>query len=240
MFRNPFNRRKPWCTGHRGIPVKAPENTIKGFMEAQKLGADGIELDVRLTKDRKVVVIHDAEIDRTSNGTGRVRDYTLEELKQFDFGEGEKIPTLDEVLNTIDPNIIVNIEIKEPDMVKEVIEIIRRNNAQDRVLISSFIQPILLLIKKQEPRIKTGVLFGFRPINIPRIALESGSEFLNPYYEFVDKTFVEEAHKAGIGVLVWTVDKEEDIRRMIEAGVDGIITNNVEACICIRKQLLGF
>lgn len=99
-------RRKPLCIAHRGAFVEAPENTLKSFKLAMEMGADMIELDVRLTKDRKVVVIHDDTIDRTSNGSGAVRDYTLDELKQFDFGEGEKIPTLEEVFELIKGNVL--------------------------------------------------------------------------------------------------------------------------------------
>jgi len=235
-----FNRKKPWCIGHRGASAVAPENTLKSFKMAMQLGADMIELDVRLSKDRRVVVIHDAEISRTSNGTGFVRSYTLAELKKFDFGEGEKIPTLEEVLELTKGKILVNIEIKEPDMVKEVVKIIEEFNAEDQVLVSSFIHPVVLAVKKLNPEIRTGVLFGCRPINPIRLAREAQADFLHPYHEAIDEAMVKEAHAEGIGILAWTVDSENSIKRLMRLGVDGIITNDVETCLNIRKQLFGF
>jgi len=232
--------RRPWCVAHRGAVTKAPENTLKSFALAMQLGADMIELDVRLSKNRRVVVIHDAELDRTSDGTGLVRSYTLEELKRFDFGDGERIPTLEEVLELVRDKMLINIEIKEPDMAREVVDIVERYNAKEKVVISSFIHPVLAEIKKLNPEIKIGLLFVHRPIDPAKFAKEVNADFLHPYYELVDKSFVEQSHKQNVGVLVWTVDGESDIKKMFEVGVDGVITNDVETCLKVRKNIFGF
>ncbi|MGQ4832407.1 MAG: glycerophosphodiester phosphodiesterase [Candidatus Asgardarchaeia archaeon] len=229
-------RRKPLCIAHRGAFVEAPENTLKSFKLAMEMGADMIELDVRLTKDRKVVVIHDDTIDRTSNGSGAVRDYTLDELKQFDFGEGEKIPTLEEVFELIKGNVLVNVEIKEMDMAKEVVEIIEKYNMADKVLISSFLHPVLLDVKRLNPTIKTGILFTCRPVSVTNLARDARAEFVHPFYDTLDKQLIDEAHKNGLEVNVWTVDDEELMQKFIDWGVDGIITDVPDVFLDIRDN----
>jgi len=235
-----MNRKKPWVVAHRGASKIAPENTLKSFKKAIELGADMIELDVRATKDREIVVIHDADISRTSNGKGFVRMYTLEELRRYDFGEGEKIPTLTDVLELARDKILVNIELKEPDIVKEVVEIIKKTEMVDQVMVSSFIHPALLMVKKLDPKIKTAVLFGCYPVNLVGLATEALANFINPYFEAVDENMVKIAHGAGLEVMPWTVDDENHMRRLIKLGVDAIITNDVEKLLHIRKELLGF
>lgn len=235
-----MNKKKPWVVAHRGANKIAPENTLKSFKKAIELGADMIELDVRATKDREIVVIHDADISRTSNGRGLVRMYTLNELRKYDFGEGEVIPTLTEVLELARDKILVNIELKEPDIVKEVVEIIKKAEMIDQVIVSSFIHPALLVIKKLDPRIRTAILFGCYPVNLVGLASDALANFINPYFEAVDENMVKVAHEAKLGVMPWTVDDENHMKRLIKLGVDAIITNDVEKLLRVRKELLGF
>ena len=231
------NNKKVLCIAHRGAYAYAPENTLKSFKMAIEMGADMIELDVHLTKDRQVVVIHDDTIDRTSDGSGYVKDYTLEELKTFDFGEGEKIPTLAEVFELAKGKVGVNVEIKQYNMEKEIVDVIRKYNMEKDVIISSFLHPTLVNIKNLEPTLRTALLFTARPINVVRLAKEARAEFLHPYFETVDEIMVKEAVSAGIGINVWTVDEEEDIERMIKMGVTGIITDVPDVCIELRERL---
>ncbi|MHA1617371.1 MAG: glycerophosphodiester phosphodiesterase [Candidatus Njordarchaeales archaeon] len=233
-------KRKPWCIAHRGASKLAPENTLKSFKKAIELGADMIELDVRLTKDRKVVVIHDADISRTSNGSGPVRSYTLEELRKFDFGDGERIPTLEEALELARDKVLVNVEIKEPDMVREVVEVIKKTGMVNQVIVSSFIHPILPMIKKLEPSIKTAILFVCYPVNVVRLARDAMADFINPYHEAVEEMMVNAARSAGLGILPWTVDDEESMKKLIRLGVDGVITNDPALFLRVRKEILGF
>ncbi len=235
-----IGKKEPLCVAHRGANKLAPENTLKSFRKAIELGADMIELDVRATKDREIVVIHDADISRTSNGKGYVREYTLEELRKFDFGEGEKIPTLKEVLELAKGKILVNIELKEPDIVPEVVKIINETGMIDQVIVSSFIHPALLMVKKIEPRIKTAILFGCYPVDIVGLAADAMANFINPYFEAVDENMVKIARDAGLGVMPWTVDDENHMKRLIKLGVNAVITNDVEKFLKIRKELLGF
>ena len=233
-----FENKKVLCIAHRGAYAYAPENTLKSFKMAIEMKADMIELDVHLTKDKQVVVLHDDTIDRTSDGNGYVWDYTLEDLKKFDFGEGEKIPTLAEVFELAKGKVGVNVEIKQYNMEKEIVDVIRRYNMENDVIISSFLHPTLVNIKNLDPVLKTALLFTARPVNVVRLAKEARAEFLHPYLETTDEILVKEAISAGIGVNVWTVDEEEDIERIIKMGVTGIITDVPDTCIEIRERLM--
>lgn len=230
-----MKRDKILCIAHRGAFAYAPENTMAAFRLALEMHADMIELDVCKTKDNKIVVIHDETIDRTSDGSGYVREMTLEQLKKFDFGEGERIPTLEEVLDFAQKNnIIVNIELKAYKIAKLVVELVEKYNMVNKVIISSFLHPELLEVKNINPNIQTGLLFTARPINVVRLAKEARAEWLHPEYHFVDEIMVREAHKEGIGINVWTVDDEDDMKKMIELNVDGVITDIPDIFINIR------
>ncbi|MGQ4891629.1 MAG: glycerophosphodiester phosphodiesterase [Candidatus Njordarchaeia archaeon] len=238
MARNKWLRdQKPFIIGHRGAFSEAPENTMLSFEKAVELGADMIEFDVRMCKSGEIVVIHDAEVDRTSDGSGLVREMTLEELKQLDFGEGEKIPTLEEVLKFAKNKIALNIELKEPDIVDKVVALVESYDMVDDVIISSFYHNALVKVKELNPAITTAPLFMHRPVSVANLANITNSEGLHPWFEYVDKKFVEEAHKRNLFVNPWTVDDEETMRKMIEVGVDGIITNDIETLAEIISQI---
>lgn len=160
---------------HRGYSGKYPENTMLAFEEAAKTGADGIELDVQLTKDGQVVVIHDERIDRTTDGTGFVKDYTYEELKKFnaskvtgDRYEFQHIPTFEEYCAWVkDKNLVTNVELKTsiiyyPEIEEKTLEIIRRYGLEDRIIFSSFNHLSILKMKELAPEIPCGALVGVR------------------------------------------------------------------------------
>jgi len=228
---------KVLCIAHRGAFAYAPENTMKAFELAVEMKADMIEFDIRMTKDGHIVVIHDETIDRTSDGSGYVRDMALDQLKQFDFGEGEKIPTLEEVLQLAEKHkIMLNIELKEYKIAKKTVELIDKYGMSDKVIVSSFLHPELLDIKNYNPNIQTALLFSARPINVVRLAKEARAEWIHPEYHFIDEVMVKQAHAGGIGVNAWTVDDEEDMEKMIEFGVDGVITDVPDVFIEIRDK----
>lgn len=231
-----LREQKPLIIGHRGAFSEAPENTMLSFKTAVELGADMIEFDVRKCKSGEIVVIHDAEVDRTSDGSGFVREMTLDELKKLDFGDGEKIPTLEEVLKFAKNNIFLNIEIKEPDIVDKVVGQIETYDMVDEVIISSFYHNALVKAKELNPGITTAPLFMHRPVSIANLASITQSEGLHPWFEYADKSFVNEAHKKNIFVNVWTVDDEETMRKMVKIGVDGIITNDIETLVEVLNK----
>jgi glycerophosphoryl diester phosphodiesterase len=234
---------RPLIIAHRGYRAKYPENTLVAFEAAIHAGADMIELDVLLSKDRKMVVIHDETLDRTTNGQGAVSDYTLTEIKTLDAGswfdarfKGERLPTLEEVLESVDKRISINIEIKrsayEPDrppdaIEKQIVELVTRKNAIGNVLISSFEWKMLerLAAMKEGPEI--AILSGGHEEGDPLEACRKlGAFSWNPRSLLLKKEHVKEMHEAGILVFPWSLDTPEDIARVLEIDVDGLIVDD--------------
>lgn len=235
---------------HRGASAYAPENTMAAFRKALDMKADGIELDVHLTKDNHIVVIHDLKVDRTSNGSGMIIDMTLEELKQLDFGSwfseefaGEKIPTLEEVLELLKGwDGLLNIELKivKPGLYegleKKVVDMVKSYNMLDNTIISSFNHYSLANVKKIEPNMKIGLLYSagiYEPWNY---AASLNADAIHPNYLSIVPEIVEGCHAHNIQVNPYTVDLPEHIAYMLKAKVDGIITNVPDIAIQIRDQ----
>ncbi len=233
---------------HRGANKRAPQNTLPAFRKAIELGCDGFETDVHLSKDGVPVICHNDTIDATSDGTGRICDLTLAELKSHDFGSyfskdfaGTTLPTLDEFLEVAaNGNLkVLNIELKkEPDskrrdeLVTKTLEAVEKHGLSDILLISSFSTAILKLVKQKNPACKTALLYPngyFRAIEtvFPPFALMLGLKCSasHPHKLCIRNNYVEKCHKNKLDVNVWTVDEAEEIRAMLRAGVDGIITD---------------
>ncbi len=221
---------------HKGASKVAPENTISAFLKAQQMQADGIELDVMLSKDGVVVVNHDYQLGRTSDGHGLIRDMTLRELKLLDFGSrfdpefaGERIPTLQEVIDGLNKDMIINIEMKTESVETEgleakVVKIIQDNNLYDRVIVSSFNPYALKRVKDAD----SGIYIAFLHKDSPPAALTRGllkPDALHPLYTIVTPEYMRWAKDEGYQVNVWTVDDPEEMRRLISLGVDSIITD---------------
>ena len=249
---------KPVNIAHRGGRDVGPENTLAGFQEALRVGADVLELEVHLTADRHLVVIHDDTVDRTTDGTGLVREMTLQEVKGLDAGyrftrdggktypyrgQGVGVPALGEVYEEF-PGVPVNIEIKEaqPDIERALLQVIEEAEAADRTLVVSG---------------NSGIIRRFREASGGRVATGSSateiavfellrrlrlSRFLGPSYQalqvpegyrnilrLVTPSFVRAAHQLGVRVDVWTVNTEPDMRRVLGHGVDGIMTDRPDA-----------
>jgi glycerophosphoryl diester phosphodiesterase len=224
--------------GHRGARGYAPENTMSSFQIALDQGADGIELDVQMSKDGKIVVCHDHSLERTSNGKGWINEYTREELRAMDFGSwfspkfaGEKIPTLREVLQWAAPTrLIVNIEIKNGPIIYDGIEekvsaLIRECRMVDRVIVSSFYHPSLIKLKQLDPLIKTGLLYASRPVD-PWLQLRvTDTDNLHPLWHYLDAGWVSDTRPHGAMILTWTVNEIREWEHIKDLGVDGIITD---------------
>ncbi|MBG0770064.1 MAG: glycerophosphodiester phosphodiesterase [Anaerolineaceae bacterium] len=231
----------PKIFAHRGANADAPENTMAAFQLALDLGADGIELDVMLSKDHELVVIHDDTVDRTTNGSGSVQDLTLAELKALDAGNGERIPTLDEVLTRFGGKFQINIELKNystlfDSLPVDVAQLISKHHVEDSVLISSFNPFNFPRFHRLLPNVPIGML------TFPGKARFFAYRFfrynaLNPYFKDVDEDLVQRYHAKGMNMNVWTVDEAADIRHMIKLGVDIIITNNPKRAITVLESL---
>ena len=231
---------KPLNFAHRGASHKAPANTLAAFHLAAELGADGIELDVHLSKDGEAVVIHDFVVDATTDGHGAVREKTLAELKDLDAGGwfdpafvGQQIPTLQEVIDTVGHRLLLNIELKTNSLVGkglavEVVRIVEDNNLAERVVVSSFNPLAVWRVKRLNPWIAVGLLVSpDQPLFLRRAWFrhQIRPQALHPDYTMVDGEYVRWAKERGYRVHVWTVDGTVDMRQMTRHGVDLIITN---------------
>ena len=235
---------------HRGANKAAPQNTIPAFLKAIEMGAHGVENDVHLTADGHLVIVHDYAIDNMSNGTGLVSDYTLEELKKFDFGSyfspefaGTQIPTLHEFLDIADKFEVINIEIKSPkqkgtDIVKKTIDAVKEHGLFDRLVISSFDDTLLVEAKEIDKTVKTGLLYSPDSPIIEKVfddpfayAKKIGADALHPLCFYVDEEYIETAHKNGLIVNPWCVNLPEGMKAMSEWECDGIISDVPDLCV---------
>ena len=230
--------RKTKIWAHRGSSGFAPENTMPAFEVAKDLDIDGIELDVQMTKDGELVVIHDEQIDRTSDGKGWVKDYTLEELRAFNFGKAKPIygfvpiPTLREVYELFkDTDYMINVELKTSviayDLEEKVHALTVEMGMEERVIYSSFNHASILKIQKYAGCERTAFLFSDGWLGIPEYAQKYGVNAVHPplYHQNLPR-FVEECHEKGMKVHLWTVNEEEHALALADMGVDAIITNH--------------
>lgn len=234
---------------HRGFSGKYPENTMLAFQKAVEIGVDGIELDVHLTKDNVLVIIHDEDIKRTSNGEGLVRDMTYDELCKFDYSAGfagvygyNGIPTLKEYFDLVkDTNVITNIELKTgifeyPTIEKRVIDMIAEYGLEDRIILSSFNHYTILRCEKINPAIKRGFLSESWLINYGKYTKANNVQCCHPIFRFLSEETVKEMHDAGCEINTWTVNEYEDIKRLSDMGVDALIGNYPDRMIEVLRK----
>ncbi len=233
----------PAIIAHRGASAHAPENTLAAFRLALEHGADGIELDAKLTSDGEVVVIHDQTVDRTTGSQGVVREMTLARLKALDAGSffdaefaGEPIPTLSEVFDLISSRALINVEITNytsirDDLPDKIADLVIHHRMQNNILFSSFHPLNLLRIKRRLPQVPVAILTQEGAGLVPRILRgETGRlfapKFIHPYYTDVNEKVMAEEHRRGRRVNVWTVNEPDDMRYLFKIGIDGIITDD--------------
>ena len=223
---------------HRGFSGKYPENTMIAFEKALESGCEGIEMDVHFTKDKEIVIIHDEKIDRTSNGSGLIKDMTYEELCKIDFSYIYtdkvgfcKIPTLREYFELVkDKDIITNIELKtgiyEYDGIeKAVYELIKEYGLEDKILISSFNHNSVMRMKEIAPEMKYGFLSETWILETGEYLNRYGIEAYHPDFHMLTDTEVKDLRDHNIKINTWTVNEYEDIQRMIDIDAEGIISN---------------
>lgn len=215
--------------GHRGAMGYEPENTLISIQKAIDLGCDMVEIDVHLCKTGELVVIHDDTLERTTNGIGEVKNYSLTELKTLDAGNGEKIPTLNEVLDLINSSVKINIELKGIGTSLAVAHTIKSyvGKGWDSTLfyVSSFNHIELMEFKKLMPQIKLGALIYHLPYDLAQIGVNLGVYSINVSNEFLSQELINDAHDKGLKIFVYTVNKQEDISKIKSMDVDGIFSN---------------
>ncbi|MBU4448930.1 MAG: glycerophosphodiester phosphodiesterase [Proteobacteria bacterium] len=211
--------------GHRGSPADEPENTLRSFRRALAVGVAAVELDVQLTKDGRLAVIHDETLDRTTNGRGPVQDFTLAELKKLDAGRGEPVPSLEEVFDLVQGKADLVVELKQPEAAGALLDFFQERRAFEFATIISFWHPAGKAVKKSEPRLNTGVLrvgCPAAPVGLARAA-DAGALILQ--YAYVTPELVAAAHENGLLVYVWNIDDTETLKPYLTMNLDGIGSN---------------
>ncbi|MBI2549770.1 glycerophosphodiester phosphodiesterase [Candidatus Woesearchaeota archaeon] len=226
--------------GHRGAAALEPENTLRGFRKAIEIGVNYVEFDVHRCKSGELVVIHDETVDRTTNGEGFVADLTLLQLKKLDAGKGEKIPTLQEVIDVCKGKMKMCIELKSKGLEEDTVAAIERNRiAADVVVISfyhDFIKKVKGIAKTRKLQIKTGALIVGNPVNAADVVKAAKADYLSANQNFVDEKMVRDLRKAGLGITVWNCDTERDIRRLAKLGVDAIGSNRPDLLLRVMER----
>ena len=214
--------------GHRGAMGLAPENTLLSFRKALELGVDGIEFDVQNIAG-ELLVFHDETLERTTNGKGFLLDHAPQELRQLDAGQGERIPTLAEVIELIGDQAFINIELKGLDTASLVMDLVKlldkKRFKKDQFIISSYHFSELYLTHELDPEIRIGVIADEQPVIALDFADEVDAYSFHPSFSILDQPLVEDAHAAGMRVYVHTVNDLEKIQRSIDMGVDGVFTD---------------
>ncbi|MFL0195716.1 glycerophosphodiester phosphodiesterase [Clostridium sp. WILCCON 0269] len=217
---------------HRGFSGCFPENTMMAFEKAVEAGADGIETDLHMTKDGVIAICHDETVDRTTDGTGFIKDHTYAEIRKFNAGKGEKIPSIDEVLNYIkDKNLLLNLELKNDiieynNLEKNTVDKIYEYKLEKNVIISSFNYSSIQKVKQYDSNISTGLLYDYHIYKPWKYAKKIGTNALHPFFLLVmNKKIVSDIKKNNIRINTYTVNEERYMKRLINLGVDGIITN---------------
>ncbi|RLE50640.1 MAG: glycerophosphodiester phosphodiesterase [Candidatus Methanomethylicota archaeon] len=222
--------------GHRGAKAYEPENTLRSLARALTFGVDAVEVDVRACKDGALVVIHDETVDRTTNGKGKVKDLTLNQLKRLDAGMGEKIPLLSEVLDFVKGKSMLLIEIKEKGIEDRVVkEVIDRDMLGDVVFIS-FYHTSIAKVKDLAPKSKTGIIFTCEPVDPADLAVKAKAEVLLPSYMTLTEHVVKKAHEKGLMVYTWVLNKPEEIIAALELGVDGFASDKPDLAVEYAKK----
>jgi glycerophosphoryl diester phosphodiesterase len=232
---------RPLLGGHRGNPAEFPENTMGSFKSAIAAGCDLIECDVHLSSDGRLVVIHDHTLERTTNGTGLVRDRTSAELRKLDAGHGERIPLLQEVIELALGRVGLVIEIKQAPfqyvgLEEKLLAMLRQLGAVSECAVISFHHPSIQGLRGMEPKLQLGILEGARPIHPAAMMREAGADVYSPHWGASDPELIKEVHAAGGAVAVWPVDDETAVAWCKYCKPDSIFTNRpVEVGAALRS-----
>lgn len=231
--------------GHRGASGHAPENTLAAFDLGIRQGCDGFEFDAQLTKDGVVVIHHDWSVDRTTNGSGEIRDLTYDEIRTLDAGrwfsdefKGERVPTLHEVLDMIPADMTLNVELKSrpsnrQGLEEKVAAILQKHRRMNNTILSSFNHNCLKRIGAVDPSLRLGMLYEGTLLDPFAYAKTNHLDLysLHPEHEYVSPALIQETHAHGMKAICWTVNTKQRAFELEAAGVDAIITNYPDQCL---------
>ncbi|WP_181803950.1 glycerophosphodiester phosphodiesterase [Streptomyces shenzhenensis] len=212
--------------GHRGVMGVEPENTLRSFVAAQQAGLDLIELDLHLSKDGALVVMHDAEVDRTTDGTGPIAEKTLEELRALDAGRGERVPVFEEVLEAV--RAPLQAEIKDVAAARALAEVMQRRDLVSRVEVSSFHDEAVAEIARLVPGVRTALIASRYGTDVVERAREAGAATLCLNIRRLTLEVVEHARKADLRVIGWVVNTQDHLRLVRALQLDGATTDYPE------------
>lgn len=241
---------RPWIIGHRGAPAHAPENTMASFRKAVELGATFLETDLRLSRDARFVAVHDATVDRTSNGRGMVRDFNLAQLRELDAGSwygekfaGEKIPTMEEILQFArEADVVFYLEAKHEagwGVHHGIAGALRAAKDPGRTVVISFDRIMLAKLRKLDAGLLTGFLFETPLEKAVEKAQAIGVRQILPCADLVTRELMTEARDAGLQVVTWTVNEPAEMERLIALGVNGIMTNWPDRLRAVVERVCG-
>ncbi|WP_049579072.1 glycerophosphodiester phosphodiesterase [Streptomyces sp. SBT349] len=218
--------------GHRGLMGVEPENTLRSFRRADRFGVDVIELDLHLSKDGELVVMHDAEVDRTTDGSGAIADLTVAELRGLDAGLGERVPVFGEVVDAVGAPI--QAEIKDPAAARVLAGVIQSRRLGGRITVISFHDEALRETRRLLPGVGIALVTGETTGSAPERATALGAGMISCELRELDTGVVERAHAAGLRVISWTVNTDADLARVRALGLDGVVTDRPEIVRAVR------
>ena len=230
-----------WKVAHRGASAELPENTLPAFERAVELGADVIEADVRLTKDGKPLILHDATLDRTTSGAGPLRELTAAQARKLDAGGGARMPTVREVLELAGGRTRVNLDIKEVEAVEPAAALVRTLEMTGSVSFISFLPEVWEALETHNPGCPVIHLVdsaaGLASMVTGDVGTQSHMAGLGVPAAIVTEGLVDRMHRHGQGVFAWTVDDDAEMRRLIGLGVNGIVTNRIGTLVEVERQI---
>jgi glycerophosphoryl diester phosphodiesterase len=225
--------------GHRGAPACEPENTVRSLRRALEMGVDAVEIDVHLSRDGRIMVIHDDTVDRTTNGQGRVRDLTFAQLRELDAGQGERLPSLEEAADLVMGRAHLIIEVKDPAAAQPLVKFFQARQMFTHAHVISFWHPLVKAMKEQEPRLRTGVLMVGCPADPAGLAQAAGAEALVLHYAYVTPDLVKAAHAHDLLVYIWNIDDIDTLKPYLAMDLDGIGTNRPDVVVEYVRKLRG-
>lgn len=242
-----FLKTRPTCIAHRGGSGIAPENTLAAFEKAIRIGAPWAELDVRASRRGALVVIHDRSLERTTNGSGQVSDFTLKELQSLNAGShfspkfaGERIPAFNEVLKAARGRLRLLVEIKEEGIEEAVASALRKSRMSDDCIVISFSPRVLYRMRSIAKDIATGLILKLdKPVPPSPLILRArrvGGSMISPSKEGVTRKFVEAAHSKDVPIITWTVNEAARMRELLATDVDGITTDRPDILLNLLRE----